>query len=222
MVPAVHRVSPEPWRPVEMDAGRVSMYSSFVCDTWKQQVFGYGSWHRCSRLPHSKRSAGHVVPFLQECFSRWYGSESPRVLSRLCPHSIDIRRSHQSGGAGRNHVQARVCLRLFLHQRGPAHVHVFLWLRGGVRGHSALRDGVLLPEVCHRFYFLKYVITDALNYGSAPDPLRGSRGDGHVASSLCASLLPAQRDRPGRWCTLLRLSHRCVQFPTVQHEVFVF
>ena len=64
------------------------------------------------------------------------------------------------------------------------------------------------------FYFLKYVITDALIYGSAPDPLWGSRGDGHVASSLCTTLLPAQRARPGRWCTLLRLSHRCVQFPT--------
>ena len=36
------------------------------------------------------------------------------------------------------------------------------------------------------------------------------------------SLLRAQRARPGRWCTLLSLSHRCVQFPTVQHEVFVF
>ena len=147
------------------------------------------------KIPRGPRSSeGPLVPTVHRV------SPEPWrlvVLSRLCPHSIDIRRSHQSGGAGRNHVQARVCLRRFLHQRGPAHVHVFLWLRGGVRGHSALRDG-FFPEVCHRFYFLKYVITDALNYGSAPDPLRGSRGDGHVASSLCTSLLPAQRARPGR------------------------
>ena len=70
--------------------------------------------------------------------------------------------------------------------------------------------------VCGRRWswdFLKYVIKDTLNYGSAPDPFWGSRGDGNVASSLCASLLPLQRDRPGRSCSSLCLSHRCVQFP---------
>ena len=60
-----------------------------------------------------------------------------------------------------------------------------------------------------------------MNYGSAPDPFPRSTGDGHVAPSLCTSLLSAQRGRPGRCCTLLRLSHRCVQFLTVQREVFL-
>ena len=44
-------------------------------------------------------------------------------------------------------------------------------------------------------YFLKYVITDAWNCGSAPDPFQGSTEDGNVASSLCTSLLPPQRAR---------------------------
>ena len=40
--------------------------------------------------------------------------------------------------------------------------------------------------------FLKYVITDAWNFGSAPDPFWGSRGDGNVACSLCASATSAR------------------------------
>ena len=60
-----------------------------LSETW----VGCGCWRLCSRLPHSRRSVQQAVPFLpmlQASFStsRWYGSEFPRVLSRLCPQSI--------------------------------------------------------------------------------------------------------------------------------------
>ena len=48
----------------------------------------------------------------------------------------------------------------------------------------------------------------------------GSRGDGNVASSLCASLLPAQRRQSGRWCTLLSVPHQVPAVPNVKRKVF--
>ena len=87
-------------------------------------------------------------------------------------------------GEGRHHV--RVCFRRVLDQRGPVHFHFRV---------ARLSTWTFCPWG-RGFYFLKCVITDALNHGSAPDPLRGSRGGGNVASSLCTSLLPAQRARP--------------------------
>ena len=69
--------------------------------------------------------------------------------------------------------------------------------------------------------FLKYVITDTLNYRSAPDPFWGSRGDGNVAS-LAVRVSSAWYSEIGQDAPARRLSHRCVQFPTVQREVFVF
>ena len=80
----------------------------------------------------------------------------------------------------------------------------------------------VLPLGMGLIYFLGCwlvpVITDfsywlLLKYERAPDPSGGRGEDGHVASSWCASLLPALRLRPER-------RPRCVQFPTVQREVF--
>ena len=48
----------------------------------------------------------------------------------------------------------------------------------------------------------------------------GSRGDGNVASSLCASFSPAQRLQPRRWCTLLSVFHRsCKSWRRREQEV---
>ena len=63
-----------------------------------------------------------------------------------------------------------------------AHVRVFSVARRSTWTFCPQGSGFLFPEVCH------------------------PREDGHVASSLSASLLPAQRARPERWCTLLRVS----------------
>ena len=49
----------------------ISIYSPFDCSSWKHQVFGYGCWHLCSRLPHSERSVEHAVPFLHKMQALW-------------------------------------------------------------------------------------------------------------------------------------------------------
>ena len=66
-----------------------------------------------------------------------------------------------------------------------------------------LRASLCVPVQLGPRAFLVLAFWLLLKYVSAPDPLRGGRGeDGHVASSLCTSLLPALRPRPERRPTL--------------------
>ena len=109
--------------------------------------------------------------------------------------------------------EARVSLQVLVHHwrvllgRLCSLVQVFLRSCVCVRGHFALRDGVLM------FSFKYEANAVCWNLSPPSSPCWGSRGDGNVASSLCAPPLPAQRPQPGRWCTLLRVSHRCMKFP---------
>ena len=111
------------------------MYSSLIETFGKHRVLVMvpGIYVLAFHFREVREKAVPFLPMLQAWWStpRMYGSESPRVLSRLCPQSIDIKRSHQTGGEGRNHVHA------FL--SGEFRIH-----EGGVRSHSALRDGVFV------------------------------------------------------------------------------
>ena len=99
--------------------------STYFSWSWKHQilVMAPGIYVLAFYFREVREQAVLFLP-MSWSISMWYGSEFPRVLSRLYPQSIDIERSHQTGGEGRKHVRVRVCLRV-LHQRGPAHVHVF-------------------------------------------------------------------------------------------------
>ena len=81
------------------------------------------------------------------------------------------------------------------------------WLRSeanvlpyGSAGFTVVRRITLRVQV-----FLEFFYWLALTFAKAPDPFRGSRGDGHVASSLCTPLLPAQR-APARTLLLVAQS----------------